>query len=61
MTLPRGRAAKYCDESVCLSVCPPAYLNKSSAVDEMGDHLAIIDMGRRRGEGLLCPFPWGGG
>ena len=38
-----GRGAKYCDKRVCvclsvgLSVCPLAYLNKSSAVAEMGD------------------------
>ena len=30
--------------------------NKSSAVAEMGDRLAI-DMGRQAG--ALCPFPWG--
>jgi len=32
--------------------------NKSSAVTEMGDRLATIDMGRKVG-GMLCPFPWG--
>jgi len=32
---------------------------KSSAVAEMGDRLATIDMSRN--VGLLCPFPWGGG
>ena len=31
--------------SVCLSVCPLAYLNKCSAVAEMGDRLATIDTG----------------
>jgi len=32
--------------------------NKSSAVDEMGDRLATIDMGRKPGGwGLLFPFP----
>jgi len=30
-------------------------LHKSSAVAEMGDRLATIDMGRKVGE-LLCPF-----
>jgi len=30
-------------------------LHKSSAVAEMGDRLATIDMGRK----MLCPFPWG--
>ena len=30
-------------------------INKSSAVAEMGDGLATIDMGRKVG-GLLCPF-----
>jgi len=32
--------------------------NKSSAVAEMGDRLATIDMAENGG-GLLCPFPWG--
>jgi len=32
---------------------------KSSAVTEMGDRSATIDMGRKVGRGLLCPFPWG--
>ena len=31
--------------------------DKSSAVAEMGDRLATIDMGRKVGGGLLCPFP----
>jgi len=31
---------------------------KSSAVADMGDRLATIDMGRK--EGRLCPFPGGG-
>ena len=36
------------------------YQNKSSAVAEMGDRLATIDMGRKV-RGLLCPpFLWGG-
>jgi len=30
---------------------------KSSAVAEMGDRLATIDMGRK--VGAACPFPWG--
>ena len=34
--------------------------NKSSAVAEMGDRLATIDVGRKVGE-LLCPSPWGVG
>ena len=34
-------------------------LNKSSAVAEMGDRLATIDM-RRKWGGLLCPFLRGG-
>jgi len=34
-------------------------LNKSSAVAEMGDCLATIDMGRKM-TGLQCPFPCGG-
>ena len=34
---------------VCLSVCPLAYLNKSSAVAEMGDRLARIDTGQKAG------------
>jgi len=32
--------------------------NKSSAVAEMGDRLATIDMDPKVGRGLLCPFPW---
>jgi len=32
--------------------------NNSSAVAEMDDRLATIDMGRKVREGLLCPFPW---
>jgi len=37
----------------------PASNHKSSAVAEMDDHLATIDMGRKVGGGLLwlCPFP----
>jgi len=31
-------------------------VNKSSAVGEMGDRLATIDMARK--VGVLCPFPW---
>jgi len=31
--------------------------NKSSAVAELGDRLATIDMSRKVGRGLLCPFP----
>ena len=49
-----GMGAKYCDERVCVAVCPLACLNKSSAVAEMGDR------GHNRHEpkrgGLLCPF-----
>jgi len=29
---------------------------KSSAVAEMGDRLATVDIDRKVGEGLLCPF-----
>jgi len=36
-------------------------INKNSVVAEMGDRLATIDMGRKVGGGLLCPFPGGGG
>jgi len=43
----------YC-MSVCLYICPLTYLNKCSAVAEMADRLATIDMGQK--EGLLCPF-----
>jgi len=32
---------------------------KSSAVVEIGDRFATIDMGRKVGQGLLCPFPCG--
>ena len=32
--------------------------NKSSAVAEMCDRLATVDMGRKLG--VLCPFPWAG-
>jgi len=51
------RGSKYCDErmSVCLFLCPLAYLNKCSAAAETGDRLATIDMCRKVG-GLLCPF-----
>jgi len=31
-------------------------INKSSAVAEMGDRFATIDMDRKVGGGLLCPF-----
>jgi len=34
----------------------PGKKNKSSAVAEIGDCLATIDMGRKAGGGLLCPF-----
>jgi len=46
---PREGGAKYCDQLVCMSVCPLAYLNKSSAVAEISDHSATIDMGRKAG------------
>jgi len=29
--------------------------NKSSAVAEMGEHMATTDMGQKVGRGLLCP------
>jgi len=31
-------------------------VDKCSAVAEMGDRLPTIDMGRKEGGGLLCPF-----
>jgi len=48
------RGAKYCNErvcmSVCLSVCLSAHISiKISAVAEMGNRLATIDMGRKVG------------
>jgi len=57
---PPVRGATYCDERVCslsvrLCVCPLAFLNKCSAVAEMGDRLATTDMGRKLGGGL-CPI-----
>ena len=33
------------------------FTNQSSAVSEMGDRLATIDIGRKVGGRLLCPFP----
>jgi len=33
--------------SVCLSACTLAYLNKSSAIAEIGDRLTTIDIGRK--------------
>ena len=49
----------------CLSVEPirvTELLYKTSAVAEMGDRLATIDMSRKvGGGGLLCPFPGGMG
>jgi len=33
--------------------------NNSSAVAEMGDLLATIDMDRKVGRGCMCPFPLG--
>jgi len=57
--------AKYCDDrvcmSVCSSVCPLAYLNNSLAVAEMGDRLAIIDIGRKVGAAVPRFFFFGGG
>ena len=48
-----GRSAKYCDERVCMSVCLSvyslAYVNKCSALPEVGDRLATIDMGLKIG------------
>ena len=32
--------------------------NKSSAVAELGNRLATIDMGRKVGGCMLCPFAW---
>ena len=37
------------DMYVCLSACALAYLNKCSAVAEMGDCLATVGMGRKLG------------
>ena len=34
-------------------------VNKSSAVAEMGDRLATVDMGRKVGEEYCAPFRWG--
>jgi len=42
------------NEAVCYG---NPHINKSSAVAEMGDRLATVDIGRKRG--LLCPFLWG--
>ena len=58
-----GRDAKHCDQcllclSVCLHVCPLVYINKSSAVAEMGDCLATIGMDRKWGGAALL---WGVG
>jgi len=58
--------ANYCDERVSMSVCMPThvhacllgYLNKCSAVDEMGDRLVTIDMARNLG---AVPLFFGGG
>ena len=44
--------------SVCLSVCPFAYLNRSSAVADTGDRLATTDMGRK--VGATVPLSVGG-
>jgi len=47
-----GDGAKHCHQRVCISVClsaPLTYLNKSSAVAEMGDRLATIYVGRKVG------------
>jgi len=49
--------------SVCLHDSPLTYLNKRSAVAEMGDRLATIDMGRglygRRQDCVHKPRKWG--
>jgi len=37
------------------------FLNKSSAVDEMGDRLATLDMGRKVGAVQRCCAPFGEG
>ena len=49
--------AKYCDERVCVSVCPLACLNKSSAVAEMGDR-GHNRHEPKRGGGAAVPL-WG--
>jgi len=37
---------------------PISYTNKSSAVAEIGDRLATIDMDPKVGSAVWCPFPW---
>jgi len=46
---------------MCWKSSPKTVANKSSVVAEMGDRLAIIDMGRKLGEGVLCPPLFFGG
>jgi len=48
-------AVNYCNKHVCVSVCPIAYLNKSSAVAEMGDR-ARAKWAEKWGR-LHCRFP----
>jgi len=49
-----------CTQSIkwCHFQQPGVIPNNSSAVAEMGDRLATIDMGQKVG-GLLCQFLWG--
>jgi len=47
---------RYADPYVsCVFVCPLTYLNKSSAVAEMGDRLATIERGRKHGTAKWGP------
>jgi len=50
----------YCGENVGTPIKQYAICNKSSAVAEMGDSLATIDMGRKLGS-TVPHFFWGGG
>ena len=56
----RGKGCKLLRSAclcVCLSVCSLTYLNKSSAVAEMGDRLATRDMSQKVGLGCCAHFP----
>jgi len=44
------------DDSHQRGTLSPHNLEKCSAVAEMGDRLATIDVGPKEGRGLLCPF-----
>jgi len=47
--------------SLRLSVCPLPHFNKTTAVAEIGDRLATVDMGRKVGAAVPLSFFWGGG